>query len=198
MYEEEIVRAGYDRIGSSYNEMRNREKNNLELEYFVNLLPPHGHVLDAGCGAGEPVAKYLVGRGFQVTGIDVSPQILEIAKQQVLGATFLEGDMTQLTFPDQVFEGVVSLYAIWHISRQNHGLVFKNFYRVLKPNGVLFFNTGVHKMDGLNTFLGVKMYWSSPSMEKTLQLVNDAGFEIMRDEVLVRGGETQYWVFARK
>ncbi len=198
MYEEEIVRAGYNQIGSSYNEMRNREKNNLELDYFVNLLPLHGHVLDAGCGAGEPVAKYLVEHEFQVTGIDVSPKILEIAKKQVPGATFLEGDMTRLTFPDQFFDGVVSLYAIWHISRQNHCLVLKNFYRVLKPNGILFFNTGVHPMDGINNFLGAKMYWSSPKPEKTLQLVKSAGFEIIRDEVLIRGGETQYWVFARK
>ena len=198
MYEEELVRDGYNKIGSSYNEMRNREKNRLELEYFANLLPPHGHILDAGCGAGEPVSKYLVEHGFQVTGIDVSPHILQIAESQVPGATFLEGDMTRLSFKDQYFDGVVSLYAIWHISRQKHGLVFNNFYRVLKPNGVLFFNTGVHAMDDINNFLGARMYWSSPSMEKTLQLVNAVGFEIIREEVLVRGGETQYWVFARK
>jgi ubiquinone/menaquinone biosynthesis C-methylase UbiE len=106
--------------------------------------------------------------------------------------------MTRLTFPDQFFDGVVSLYAIWHISRQKHGLVFDNFYRVLKPNGILFFNTGVHAMDGINNFLGARMYWSAPKPEKTLQLVQGAGFEIIRDEVLVRGGETQYWVFATK
>ena len=198
MYEEELVREGYNKIGSSYNEIRNREKNRLELEYFVNRLPPHGHILDAGCGAGEPVAKYLVEHGFQVTGIDVSPNILEIAKKQVPGGTFLEGDMTRLTFPDQYFDGIVSLYAIWHISRQHHGLVFDNFHRVLKPSGILFFNTGVHAMDGINNFLGARMYWSAPKPEKTLQLVKSAGFEIIRDEVLVRGGETQYWVFARK
>jgi ubiquinone/menaquinone biosynthesis C-methylase UbiE len=198
MYEEELVRDGYNRIGSSYNEMRNREKNRLELEYFTKLLPPHGHVLDAGCGAGEPVAKYLVEQGFQVTGIDVSQNILEIAKKQVPDGTFLEGDMTRLTFSDQFFDGIVSLYAIWHISRRKHGLVFDNFYRVLKSNGILFFNTGIHAMDGFNNFLGTRMYWSAPKPEKTLQLVIGAGFEIIRDEVLIRGGETQYWIFARK
>ena len=198
MYEEELVRTGYDKIGSSYNAMRNREKNNLELDYFAKLLPINGHVLDAGCGAGEPVAKYLVEHGFQVTGIDLSPNILEIAKKQVPGANFLEGDMTHLNFSDQFFDGVVSLYAIWHISKHKHGLVFENFYRVLKPNGILFFNTGVHAMDGVNNFLGAQMYWSSPNPEKTLQLVKRAGFDIIREEVLVRGGETQYWVLARK
>jgi ubiquinone/menaquinone biosynthesis C-methylase UbiE len=198
MYEEEMVRTAYDQVGSLYNQMRNRQKNTLELDFFATLIPVGGHILDAGCGAGEPVAKYLVEHGFQVTGIDISPRILELAKKQVPEGHFFEEDMTQLTFPDESFDGVVSLYAIWHISKQKHGFVFQNFYRVLKPGGILFFNTGIHEMEGNNIFLGAPMYWSSPAPEKTLNLVKSAGFTILRDEVLVRGGETQYWVFAQK
>jgi ubiquinone/menaquinone biosynthesis C-methylase UbiE len=198
MFEEEMVRTGYNKMGYLYNEIRNREKNYLELDNLTTLLPASGHILDAGCGAGEPVAKYLVEHGFQVTGIDVSPRILELAKQQVPEGEFLEGDMTQLTFPDEFFDGVVSLYAIWHISKEKHALVFQNFHRVLKPGGILFFNTGIHEMEGTNNFLGASMYWSSPAPETTLALVKAAGFKILRDEILVRGGETQYWIFARK
>jgi ubiquinone/menaquinone biosynthesis C-methylase UbiE len=198
MYEEEMVRAAYDKMGSVYNEIRNRYKNKKELDYLATLLPQGGHILDAGCGAGEPVAKYLVEHGFEVTGIDVSLKILEIARKQVPEGTFLEGDMSQMTFPDNAFDAVVSLYAIWHISKNKHGLVFQNFYRVLKHGGILFFNTGVQEMDGTSSFLGATMYWSSPGTEKTLALVKTAGFTIIREEVLVRGGETQYWIFARK
>ncbi|MFX1577806.1 MAG: hypothetical protein ACFFCF_11635 [Promethearchaeota archaeon] len=53
-------------------------------------------------------------------------------------------------------------------------------------------------MEGTNYFLGVTMYWSSPAPETTLALVKAAGFKIIRDEILVREGETQYWIFARK
>ncbi|MFW9935538.1 MAG: class I SAM-dependent methyltransferase [Candidatus Thorarchaeota archaeon] len=198
MFEEELVRTGYNKMGYLYNEIRNREKNFPELDYLTTLLPSGGHILDAGCGAGEPVAKYLVEHGFQVTGIDVSPRILGLAKQQVPEGEFLEGDMAQLTFPDESFDGVVSLYALWHISKEKHELVFQNFYRVLKPGGILFFNTGIHAMEGTNNFLGVTMYWSSPAPKTTLALVKAAGLKIIRDEILVRGGETQYWIFARK
>lgn len=198
MFEEEMVRTGYNKLGHLYNEIRNREKNYLELDYLTTLLPAGGHILDAGCGAGEPVAKYLVEHGFQVTGIDVSPRILELARQPVPEGEFLEGNMTQLTFPDESFDGVVSLYALWHISREKHALVFQNFHRVLKPGGILFFNTGIHEMEGTNNFLGATMYWSSPARETTLTLVNATGFKVIRDEILVRGGETQYWVFAGK
>ena len=42
------------------------------------------------------------------------------------------------------------------------------------------------------------MFWSNYPPEKTLSLVKEAGFKILFDEVLDRGDELQYWVFARK
>ena len=198
MYYEEMVRDSYNQMGARYNQIRNRTKNDHELAFFASLLPEQGHVLDAGCGAGEPVAKSLVDYGFRVTGIDVSRSMLDLAKKQVPHGEFLEGDITNLTFPDETFDGVVSLYTIWHISKHKHDLAFQNFYRVLKPGGILFFNTGIRQMDGVDMFLGAPMVWSSPSPGETLVLVKKAGFEVLRDEILIRGGETQYWVFARK
>jgi ubiquinone/menaquinone biosynthesis C-methylase UbiE len=198
MYYEEMVRDSYNQMGARYNQIRNRTKNNQELAFFTSLLPKHGYVLDAGCGAGEPVAKYLVADGIRVTGIDVSQRMINLAKQQVPQGEFLEGDITNLTFPDASFDGVVCLYTIWHIPKQKHGLVFQKFSRVLKPGGILFFNTGIRDMDGVDMFLGAPMVWSSPPPEETLALVKNAGFTVLRDEILIRGGETQYWVFAQK
>ena len=198
MVSKEMVRDSYNQMGDRYNQIRNRTKNNQELAFFTSLLPEQGKVLDAGCGAGEPVAKYLVADGFRVTGIDVSKRMLALAKQQVPQGEFLEGDITNLNFPEASFDGVVCLYTIWHISKRKHELVFQNFYRVLKPGGILFFNTGIREMDGVDMFLGAPMLWSSPPPEDTLDLVKKAGFEVLRDEILIRGGETQYWVFARK
>ncbi|MFX0079860.1 MAG: hypothetical protein ACFE8O_11530 [Candidatus Hermodarchaeota archaeon] len=68
MKREKIVRNGYNEIASIYNEIRNRFKNEKELLYFASLLPKRAEVLDAGCGAGVPVAKFLIDQGFSVTG----------------------------------------------------------------------------------------------------------------------------------
>jgi len=190
---EKIVRRGYNKIASKYNDIRNRFTNNIELEYFVKLLPEEARILDAGCGAGVPVAKFLVERGFSVTGIDISTKMLEIARKQVPEAKFIEGDMTKFSWPDESFHGIVSLYAIIHVPREKHEQVFQNFYRLLRPNGILFLCTGARAH-----LEGVKMFWSHPSPEKSLSWLRNAGFEIIRDEILVRGGEKQYWIFARK
>ncbi len=198
MNNDDIVRKGYNKIASKYNASRHRFKNDKELEYFASLLPKRARILDAGCGAGVPVAKYLVEHGFIVTGIDFSTNMLKLAHQQVPEAEFLEGDMTQLMFPDESFEGVISTYAIIHVPKEKHTLIYQNFFRDLKPGRILTFCTGSDEWEGTEEYMGTIMFWSHPSRETSLSLVKKAGFEIIRDEVVECGGETPYWIFARK
>ena len=198
MKNEDIVRKGYNKIAAKYNESRDQFCNETELEYFISLLPKGGRILDAGCGAGVPVAKYLVDRGYSVTGIDFSTSMLNLARQQVPGAEFLEGDMTHLAFPVNSFDGIVSTYAIIHVPKEKHATIFQNFYRVLKPGGILFFTTGSGEWEATEDYMGTSMFWSHPSKETSLALVKQVGFKIIRDEVLERGGETPYCIFAKK
>jgi ubiquinone/menaquinone biosynthesis C-methylase UbiE len=198
MKNEDIVRTGYNKIAAKYNASRDQFNNETELEYFISLLPKRGRILDAGCGAGVPVAKYLVDRGYSVTGIDFSTSMLNLARQQVPEAEFLEGDMTHLTLPANSFDGVVSTYAIIHVPKEKHATIYQNFFRVLKPGGVLSFCTGSDKWEATADYMGTTMFWSHPTKEASLALVKEAGFEIIRDEVLECGGEHPYWIFARK
>ena len=80
---ESIVETGYDDIAHTYHEQRDKFKNNELLTEFSSLLPPHGNVLDVGCGAGVPVARFLVDAGFNVTGVDVSSSMLDLARDHV-------------------------------------------------------------------------------------------------------------------
>ena len=81
-----IVEDGYDEIAQIYHEQRNRFKSHELLSRFSFLLPPGGHVLDAGCGAGVPVARFLVDAGFSLTGIDVSSSIRQVTRHWVIDA----------------------------------------------------------------------------------------------------------------
>jgi hypothetical protein len=46
-------------------------------------------------------------------------------------------------------------------------------------------------------YYGTEMFWSHYSPKKSLQLLKKAGFDIISDKVLVRGGEKHYWIIAR-
>lgn len=194
----QIVINGWNKIAPLYHQNRNSNKYNSELQKFINFLPKKSKVLGAGSGSGIPTAKYLTKRGVEVIGIDISSTMLEMAKSNVPSASFLLMDMTKLEFPENFFEGVVCVYSIFHVPKKNHLKIFQNFHSVLKPRGILLLNTGIQESEGFSKFFGAQMFWSNHDPRITLNLVKKAGFQILSDNILQRGGELQYWIFARK
>jgi len=193
-----IVEEGYNKIAQSYYNHRDLEKFNGELESFSLLVPENAKVLDVGCGAGIPTAKFLVDKGLDVTGIDISETMIKLARENVPDGKFLKMDINNLVFPEETFDGIISVYTLFHIPKENHFNIFQNFYKLLKPEGVIMINTGISESESFSRFFGVKMFWSNYSPDKTLDLVKDAGFSILFDGILVRGGEYQYWIFGKK
>jgi ubiquinone/menaquinone biosynthesis C-methylase UbiE len=185
-------------MGEVYHNYRNNEKFKGELEKFKQLLPEGGHILDAGCGVGRPTAEFLANNGFEVTGVDISERMVELAAKNVPKASFLQKNIVDLDFPDASFDGAICVYTLWHVPRKNHEKIIANFHRMLRDNGILVINTGTHESEGMSTFFGQPMLWSTNDPGKTLRHVKDAGFEILFEGKLVLGGEVQYWIFAKK
>jgi ubiquinone/menaquinone biosynthesis C-methylase UbiE len=161
-------------------------------------LPPGGDVLDVGCGAGVPVARFLVRAGFKVTGVDVSSSMLALARVHVQEASFVKMDMRQLEFAADCFDGICAFYSLFHVPREEHLQVLTGFNRVLRQDGTLLFSSGRGAWEGIEDFHGARMFWSHPHREVTRQLVIDAGFALTMSEVQEHGGEQHYWVMARK
>ncbi len=56
---------------------------------------------------------------------------------------------------------------------------------------------GPDEWEATDEYYGTEMFWSQYNPEKSLQLVKDAGFQIIFDSILVRGEEKHYWIIAR-
>jgi ubiquinone/menaquinone biosynthesis C-methylase UbiE len=95
---------------------------------------PAGTALDAACGTGRHAA-YLSSRGHAVVGVDICPQMLDVARAKVGGADFREGELHQLPVADQSFDLVVCALALTHVP--DLGPVLAEFARVLRPGGHL-------------------------------------------------------------
>ena len=193
-----LVEQGYNKIAEDYYNHRDLNKFNSELEEFTSLLPENAHILDVGCGAGIPTAKFLTTKGIKVTGIDLSDKMLSLARVNIPNAEFIKMDMNELKFEENTFDGIVSVYTLFHVPKKNHLEIFIKFFEILKPGGIILINTGISESEGQSYFFGVRMFWSNFSPKITLDLVKKAGFSIIFEGVLERGGEYQYWIFGKK
>lgn len=94
-------------------------------------------VLDLCCGHGN-VASGLVSAGAHVTGLDFSPAMLDMARDAVPDAQFVEGDAMDLAFDDAVFDAVTIGFGMPHVPEPPQ--VLAEARRVLRPGGRLAFS----------------------------------------------------------
>jgi SAM-dependent methyltransferase len=205
----EIVRRGYEQVAEAYQATRGAGGVEMDLlREFADRLPPVARVLDAGCGSGLPVARFLADeRGLDVIGVDFAAAQIALARQNVLNATFIQADMAKLcgpTFPDAGFDGICSFYAIIHVPREEHTSVLKGFWRLLRPGGLLLLSTGYGESDEAveDDWLGAPMYWSHYGRDENLHMLQDAWFDLIWERAVREdeefGGGTHLFVLAQK
>jgi SAM-dependent methyltransferase len=198
------VRAGYDQIAPRFGEWSARVEGDPRdrfLSRFTELMPPNGSVLDLGCGAGVPSTKRLAST-FRVVGVDVSEAQVGLARAHVPEADFLRADILDLDFGEPAFDGVVALYSIAHIAREEHLRVFSLVSRRLRPGGVFLASLGTGDIAGwTGEWLGVPMFFSSHTPAETTRLLAEAGLDVVHGELVSmrepEGEATFLWVICR-
>ncbi len=94
----------------------------------------HGNVLDVACGTGDMVLA-LQESGCTVTGVDLSEEMMAIAKQKAPETTYKIADAEHLPFPDETFDAVTCAFGVRNFVHLEQGL--KEMLRVLKPGGTM-------------------------------------------------------------
>ncbi|MFW9767303.1 MAG: class I SAM-dependent methyltransferase [Candidatus Thorarchaeota archaeon] len=193
-----IVRDGYDKIAEEYSRDREDSDNSKEIQEFIDILPKGASVLDIGCGGGVPILKRMIAEGYDATGIDFSTGMLEVARRNVPEATLIHGDATKTEFDENSFDGIISTYAIIHIHKSLHPMMYTRMYKWLKPGGVMLVCTAHSDWEEIAEFYGVDMAWSHPGPEVSLEMVKNSGFEILFERIVPSNDEKPYWILARK
>ena len=115
-----------------------RHRNPWIAEQLVRTFGPRpARVLDLGCGAGL-LSNHLSARGHLVTGLDSTPENLEIARARGT-ATYVLGDACALPCPDASFDVVCAMDLLEHV--EEPARLIAEAARVLAPGGSLFFHT---------------------------------------------------------
>jgi ubiquinone/menaquinone biosynthesis C-methylase UbiE len=93
-------------------------------------------VLDAGCGSGR-ISGYLHHHGVEVSGIDLSPSMIEIARSAYPHLVFDVGSILEVDRSDGSIDGVVAWYSIIHTPLEQLSAMFDEFSRALVTGGLL-------------------------------------------------------------
>lgn len=123
-------------------EMAWTERTESEIQRALTMLRPQGgeRILDLGCGTGRHSLE-LVRQGFSVVGVEISAELVEIAKREAeaqgLEATFIEADLRELDFEGE-FDIVLNLndgaIGYFETDEENHR-TFEVISRALKQGG---------------------------------------------------------------
>lgn len=135
---EQLNQQAYNKISEDYQENYFENPRLAEaFEGWLAQLPAGGHVLDAGCGHGNPVISRLLEKGFQVTGSDFSPSMLRRARQQFPQVDFLQTTTTMIS--DQAaFDGICSFNSMLYLDPIDFFHSIHRLHHALKPDGLLF------------------------------------------------------------
>jgi cyclopropane fatty-acyl-phospholipid synthase-like methyltransferase len=196
-----MVAEGYDRIADEYLvHFGQSSVRAAQLAALLDKLPAGATVLDLGCGAGEPVARECVARGFQVTGVDASLGQVERARRNVPQARFIHADMTAVELPAEAFDAVAAFYAISHVPRNEHAGLIRRIATWLAPNGIFVASFGTSDGDWSGEWLGVPMFFSHHDPDEAKRLIGQAGLRLEQAEILRQDNEEAafLWVAARK
>ncbi len=179
-------RISYDQVADEYVQRIFHELEHKPLDRFANCVREVGPACDMGCGPGH-VARYLHEHGVQVCGVDLSPVMVDRARQLTPEVEFRQGDMLALDTPNAAWAGIAAFYSIIHVPRGDMMQVLGELRRVLKPDGVLLlaFHIGdetIHLDELWGQTVSVDFFFYLPA--EVADWLRAAGFEI--EEIIER------------
>lgn len=157
------TRAIYARQAVAYDTKRSRALFEARwLARFSACLPACARVLDLGCGAGEPIARWFIAEGFRVTGIDFAEPMLDLARARWPDGDWRHVDMKQLEL-SETFDGIIAWNSFFHLRPDEQRMCIGRMAKHLEPGGSVLLTLGHKAGEVSGTVGGEPVYHASLS-----------------------------------
>lgn len=206
---QQLVQEGYDAMAKEYLKWATQKQTPREdkIKHLLGELKNQdATILELGCGAGIPGTQLLAQQCQKVIANDISEaQILsaKTALAQFDNVEFVHGDMMALAFEPATLNAIVALYSLFHLPRDEQKIMVQKLFSWLAPTGMLLCNLGVANDPGsVSDWLGTKMFWSQFDAATNLEIIRQAGFEVVSQEIIEEMEDGRLipfqWIIARK
>lgn len=194
----DLIRQGYDQMAKDYLADRARLKSARYVQKLLKYLPKNSTVLDLGCGAGVPVDDILLKARHNVIGIDISTEQIKLARINCPRGQYLIGDIGELAEGQYQVPAVVMLYALFHLPRTDHERILRVIASNLTRGGMLLVSFGDRPFEGEHKLYGQTMWSSQWGTARNRQMVEEAGFRTILEEMDMSGGERHQIILAER
>lgn len=180
-FKHELTKNSYDSTAFEYAKNVSTFHNKEVADIFLKFLSLKAKILDLGCGPGRD-AKIFSDIGLQVTGIDFSPQMIEIAKKTAPHAQFYTMNIESIELPLESFDGVYASASLLHIPKKNLPNVLEKIRSLLKKEGIFYLSIKKGKGELIEEdvrYNHVKKFWSFFEEDEIQNYLEQAGFEII-------------------
>jgi trans-aconitate methyltransferase len=168
----------YERHAPTYDRDRSRSlQERMWLDRFLVHVHSGGTVLDLGCGMGEPIARYLIGRGFRVTGMDTSASMIALCRARFPDSEWVVADMRQVEIGRR-FDGILAWDSFFHLGMEDQRKMFQRFAEHAQRGAPLMFTSGPAEGEAIGTYREEPLYHASLGPAEYEQLLATNGFVV--------------------
>lgn len=131
----------WNKVASLYQDMfMDLDLYNDTYDYICNsVTKQNAKLLEIGCGPGN-ITKYLLSQrpDFDIFGIDIAPNMIELAKKNNSTANFAVMDVRQIKSLDKIYDGIIGGFCLPYLSPIESTELISNSYDLLNENGLIY------------------------------------------------------------
>jgi trans-aconitate methyltransferase len=148
------------------------------LDRLLDPVPCGGAVLDLGCGAGDPIGRYVLSRGFRLTGLDSAAEMLAIAHARLPDGRWIHADMRDLDLREH-FDAIVGWDSFFHLQPDEQRRLLPRLAAHIGPGGGLMLTVGPKAGEPIGSVAGEPVYHASLSPEEYARRLVACGMSVV-------------------